>query len=245
MPTEPLEKPELWTCVIYGVMVAAILIGLGVAAFKNPQRVPGRLQNIWEVAVDGLRNLFMGLLGPGGERHVPLVMTLFMYILFCNLLSVTPLRAPTANLSTNLGLAVIVFFYVQYWSIRTKGFGGYLKHFLGPGIIPLIPLFLLTEIVGALAQPLSLAMRLYGNIYGEDYIAYVVASVVNATHIPAQFFVYLLMLFTGVLQAFIFTLLSSAYIGIATADHSHDDDHGHGHESLENRVQDAAYVPSA
>ncbi len=242
MPTEPLQRPDFITCVIYGLLAAAIVFIPGFLVMRNARKIPGKVQNAYEFGVAGLQNLYMGLLGPGNERHLPVVMTLFFYIIVCNLLSVTPLRAPTANLSTNLGLAFFVFLYVQYWSIKTKGFGGYLKHFLGPGIVPLIPLFLLTEIVGALAQPLSLAMRLYGNIYGEDYISYVVTSVVNKTHIPAQFLVYLLMLFTGILQAFIFTLLSSAYIGIATA---HHDDHDEKHEPLADKVADAAYVPAA
>ncbi|MCW3060647.1 MAG: synthase subunit [Capsulimonas sp.] len=232
MPTEPLEHPSLVTCIVYGLLISAVLLGFGIAAVSNPQRVPGRLQNFFEFTISGLRNLFMGLLGPNGAAHVPVVTALFLYILLANLLSVTPGKAPTSNLSVNLGMSIFVFFYVQYWSIKTKGFAGYLKHFTGPGIWWLVPLFLVTEIVGALAQPLSLAMRLYGNIYGEDYISYIVTHVVNPSHIPAQILVYFLMLFTGVLQAGIFALLSSAYIGLATADHSHDGEHGHTEDAI-------------
>ena len=255
MPTEPLEKPSLETCIIWGIIAALCILIPGILATRNMKMVPGKLQNFFEFAINGLRNLYMGLLGPGGERHVPVVMTLFFYIIICNLLSVTPFRAPTANLSTNLGLAFFVFLYVNYWSIKSKGLGGYLLHLTGPEALPLVfrlvvPLFLLIEIVSLFAQPLSLAMRLYGNIYGEDYISYVVTSVVNKVHIPAQVLVYGLMLFTGILQAFIFTLLSSAYIGIATQHHgdaAHTDDHGqddHGHPSATKTNDAGAYVPT-
>lgn len=253
MPTEPLDKPSLETCIIWGIVAALIVLIPGILATRNMKMVPGKLQNFWEYALDGLRTLYMGLLGPGGEKHIPVVLTLFFYIIVCNLLSVTPFRAPTSNLSTNLGLAIFVFFYVNYWAIKTKGLGGYLLHLTGPDALPLVfrlvvPLFLLIELVSLFAQPLSLAMRLYGNIYGEDYISYVVTHVVNKSHIPAQILVYALILFTGILQAFIFTLLTSAYIGIATQhEDAHGDDHGqpdHGHPSATETDDKGAYVPT-
>ena len=224
-----------------GLLVAAVIIWLLIAGTRNMKSVPGRLQNFVEFALDGLRNLYMGLLGPNGAPHVPVVVTLFLYIILCNLLSVTPMRAPTANLSTNLGLACFVLFYVQYWAIKSKGIGGYLKHFLGP-LWWLTPLFLLTETVGMFAQPFSLAMRLYGNIFGEDDMSYIAYNAANHTHIPAQVLVYFLMLFTGILQAFVFTLLTSAYIGMAThTDHVDN----HGHSDLPERVENSAYIPAA
>lgn len=271
MPTEPLDKPSLETCVVWGIIAALIILIPGILATRNAKMVPGKLQNFFEFVLDGLRKLYLGLLGPGGERHLPVVLTLFFYILVCNLLSVTPFRAPTSNLSTNLGLALFVFIYVNYWSIKTKGLGGYLLHLTGPEALPLVlrlvlPLFLLIEVVSLFAQPLSLAMRLYGNIYGEDYISYVVSFVMghigvvwqhaanpenNSTvGIPAQVLVYGLILFTGILQAFIFTLLSSAYIGIATQGHGDQTDHvdhGHddqGHPSATKTLDGGAYVPT-
>lgn len=255
MPTEPLDKPSLETCVIWGIIAGLLILIPGILATRNAKMVPGKLQNFFEFVLDGLRTLYLGLLGPGGERHLPVILTLFFYILVCNLLSVTPFRAPTSNLSTNLGLALFVFVYVNYWSIKSKGLGGYLLHLTGPEALPLVlrlvlPLFLLIEVVSLFAQPLSLAMRLYGNIYGEDYISYVVSYVVHKSYIPAQVLVYFLILFTGILQAFIFTLLSSAYIGIATqghGDHAEHMDHGqddHGHPSATKTLDAGAYVPT-
>lgn len=255
MPTEVLKPPPLGACIIWGIVAALCVLIPGILATRNMKMVPGKLQNAFEFALDGLRTLYLGLLGPGGEKHLPVILTLFFYIIVCNLLSVTPFRAPTSNLSTNLALAAFVFFYVNYWSIKSKGLGGYLLHLTGPDSLPLIlrlvlPLFLLIEVVSLFAQPLSLAMRLYGNIYGEDYISYVVTSVVNSTHIPAQVLVYLLILFTGILQAFIFTLLSSAYIGIAMqshGDHAHDgehDEHMAQETSATKTTDDGAYIPT-
>ena len=239
MPTEPLSHPSVITCTIMATLVWAIILWVGFTATRKMTTVPRGLQNFVEASYVFLRDLYMGLLGPKGARHLPVVITLFWFILISNLISVTPLRAPTANLSTSLGLALFVFMYVQYWAIRSKGVLGYLKHFLGP-MIWLAPIFLIVEVVGLFAQPLSLAMRLFGNIYGEDYIAYVVYHV--SPYFPAQVLVYGLIMFTGILQAFIFTMLTSAYIGIATHN-EHDDDHEANDQA--HRSEDAAFVPAA
>jgi F-type H+-transporting ATPase subunit a len=215
----------------YMVLTSLILILVGVLAVSKSAKVPGRLQGFFEWSIEALRGTFMGALGPGGERHLPLIYTLFFYILFCNLIELVPgFRAATANPSNTIAMGVIVFFYTQYIGIKNKGFWNYLKHFFGP-LLVLAPLFFVIEILGELVKPFSLGMRLFGNIYAEDVMNDLAAKAVYlpALHcyLPLQIIVYPLQIFTGVIQAFIFALLTCAYIGIMS---EHHDSNGDGHD---------------
>lgn len=228
-------KPWLWY-VINGVIAGAVVIALMAKATSNPQRVPGRFQNFFELIFSGMKDLFLGALGDNGERHLPLVFTLFFYILIGNLIGFVPgLTSPTAATSTTMALGLAVFFYVQYWGIRTNGLLGYLKHFLGP-VLFLAPLFIFIEIIGEIAKPISLGMRLFGNIFGEDQIVDVIMKAeghnVILHIIPLQIFINLLQVFTDLIQAFIFALLTCAYIAIMTTTHHDEGDQhdSHPHE---------------
>ncbi|MBV9848746.1 MAG: F0F1 ATP synthase subunit A [Armatimonadetes bacterium] len=231
---------------INGIAAALTLLVLGWLAMRQPNvRRPGRMQNFFEWSTAGLTDLFRGALGPNAEQHLPLVLALFFYILFCNLTGLIPsiigtypdgklaepyITSATAATSTTVALALIVFFYVQYMGIKSKGLLGYLKHFLGPvpfiGFIPLFILFLPIEIIGEFVKPFSLSMRLFGNIYGEDVINQLALGAGSHFFIPAQFVINLLQTFTDVVQAFIFALLTCAYISIMSDTHGHD-----GHEN--------------
>ena len=187
-----------------------------------------------------LRDAFMSALGSGGERHLPLIFGLFWYVLFCNLLELIPLfKAPTSNPSTTIGLGIIVFVYTQYVGITSKGIGPYLKHFLGPLLI-LAPLFFVIEILGEFVKPFSLGMRLFGNIYAEDIMNDLAAGAGQQYFIPFQVIVYFLQIFTGVIQAFIFALLSSAYIGLMAETHHDDGDEAHPHSHKEDVNEEVA-----
>jgi len=213
---------------LYVFLTSAIVLAVCAFAAVPKARVPGRLQASMEIMLEGLRGIFLGALGPGGERHLPLIFGLFFYILFCNLLELIPgFRAATANPSTTIGLGIIVFFYTQYIGITAKGLKEYLKHFIGPLLI-LAPLFIVIEILGEFIKPFSLGMRLFGNIYAEDQMNDLAATAVALgphnhpwLFVPMQIIVYPLQIFTGVIQAFIFAMLTCAYIGIMSETH-HD-----------------------
>ncbi len=233
-----------WTLyLINGLIAALVLLVLGLLATRQPNvRKPGRVQGFFEWAVAGLSDLFRGALGPGAEQHLPLVLALFFFVLFTNLAGLIPsipgfksdgslaepyIISATAATSTTVALALIVFFYVQYVGIRAKGLGGYLKHFLGP--VPfLFWLFLPIEIIGEFVKPFSLSMRLFGNIYGEDVINGLALGAGSHIFLPVQVLINILQTFTDVVQAFIFALLTCAYISIMT-ETGHDegdfDDH--------------------
>lgn len=169
-----------------------------------------------------------------GRKHLSFIGTLFIYILVCNCMGLVWLgKAPTANLSFNLGMSVLVFFYVHYTGI-SRNFGGYLKHYpgdlpsvkeLGMGCLgyPLIGfmaiLFTIIHILEAVIQPISLALRLFGNVLGKDVLlgvfgALILIPIYGAIgvnfplHTPFLF----LGLLLGTIQALIFSLLSAIYI---------------------------------
>jgi F-type H+-transporting ATPase subunit a len=232
----------------YIVLTSVILIVFGIAAVSGRSKVPGRFQITIEWLMEYLRNTFMSALGEGGERHLPLIFGLFWYILFCDMLELIPaFKAATANPSTTIGLGIIVFVYTQYVGIKSKGIGPYLKHFLGPVLI-MAPLFFVIEVLGEFVKPFSLGMRLFGNIYAEDIINDLAAKAWHG--IPFQIIVYFLQIFTGVIQAFIFALLSCAYIGLMAETHHDDGEAYHngeggqthmepGHQTLNDKLADS------
>ncbi|MDR3709774.1 MAG: F0F1 ATP synthase subunit A [Capsulimonadaceae bacterium] len=226
---EELSKPIVIVWYLINSLIAGgIVFALLRAAASKMKKVPGRYQNFFEWSIEALRGLFMGALGPGGERHLPLVFTLFFYILIGNFLGLVPgFKSPSAHPSITIALGIIVFIYVQWIGITSNGIIGYLKHFMGPLLI-LAPLFILIEIIGELSKPFSLAMRLFGNIFGEDQLVDMVfkaqGNSVILHLIPFQFLFNLLQAFTNCIQAFIFALLTCSYIALMSAHHDDDED---------------------
>lgn len=222
-----MELLKWYVYAFYVVLTSILLLAFGAYVVSRRSKVPGRLQITIELMMQYLRDTFLGALGHGGERHLPLIFGLFWYIIFCNLLGLVPLfKSATSNPSTTIALGIIVFFYTQYVGIKSKGIGNYLKHFLGPLLI-LAPLFLIIEILGEFVKPFSLGMRLFGNIYAEDKMNDMAAQAGQNFYVPFQVIVYFLQIFTGVIQAFIFSLLSCAYIGLMA---EHHDDNGDSYE---------------
>ena len=244
------------------LLCSLLLILIGAAIVAKKSRVPGRAQNFVEWISEFLRGTFMAGLGPGGEKHLPLIYGLFWYIIFCNLIELIPIfHAVTANTSNTIGLGLIVFVYSQYIGIQSKGLWPYLKHFAGP-VLFLMPLLLPIEIIGECIKPFTLGMRLFGNIYAEDVMHGLASpSLSDMMHhpalwlmVPVQVVILMLQTFTGCIQAYIFALLSCAYIGLMA---EHHDDHGdnyNGHPHAEDTTEKlaeslgahtAARVPSA
>lgn len=219
------------------ILTSLITLLCGMWVIRINSKVPGRLQIAVESSMTWLRDQFMSALGPGGEAHLPLIFGLFWYILFCNMIELAPAyKAATANPSVTIGLGIIVFFYSQYVGIKSKGFWSYVRHFAGP-ILILAPLFFVIEVIGEFIKPFSLGMRLFGNIYAEDIINDLAAGALPFA--PFQVIVYFLQVFTGVIQAFIFALLSCAYIGLMAETHHEDGKVAtHGESDGERTVND-------
>ncbi len=218
---------------VTGVMVLVVHLGT-----RRMALIPGGMQNAVESFVEGFSNFIEGILGrENGRRYVPFLGTLFVYIWWMNLFGLVPLmRSPTSMLSTTAGLAVCVFFYVQWTGIRRLGLGKYLLHLAGdPKDVvgwALSPLMLPLHVIGELSRPVSLSLRLFGNILGEDILLGVFAGLGVAIlafmklpigvplHLP---FILLAMLMSTV-QALVFTLLSTIYI-LQMLPHDHAESH--------------------
>ena len=207
------------------LVVAAILVIFALVARSRKEAVPRGLQNFAEQVVESLNAFTVGIIGPGGERYTPLIGTVFLYILLSNLIGIIPgMHSPTANISVTLALGVIVFLYVQYEGIRTNGPVNYVKHFMGP--MPLLtPLMLPVELISEIVKPFTLAVRLFGNIFGEDVILIVLAGLgLNLLHVPGlplHFPVLFLSVITAVVQALVFSMLTCIYLSLI-AHHDHE-----------------------
>ena len=226
------HQPDLISNTYFVVLILVVLFSL---VTRNLKRLPdSKRQTLLELFIAGIIDFFGEILGDHGKKYVWFPGSFFIFILSLNYLGLIPgLQSPTADLNTTLALGVTALIGVHIIAIKENGVGGYLKHFigdpwwLGPLMVPL-------HIVGELARAGSLAIRLFGNIFGEETVIFqltVLASVLGLTifgigfpfQIPMLFFG----LFGGFLQAFVFSLLTSIYI-VTFLEHG-DDHHAEAH----------------
>jgi F-type H+-transporting ATPase subunit a len=220
---------------IFSLLVIIILCTLAIAGARNMTMMPGRMQNLVEMAVEGLDGFVKGIIGPEGARFVPFLGTLFLYIYFQNVFGLIPLMfTPTSVLSTTAAMALVVFLYVQWVGIRSNGILGYLKHMAGDPQDAvgwgMAPLMLPLHIVGELAKPVSLSLRLFGNMMGEETLIAVFmglgVATLTFTHLPIGIpfhvpFIFLALL-TTLIQALVFMLLSTIYFALVLPHHEHE-----------------------
>jgi F-type H+-transporting ATPase subunit a len=196
------------------------------------------------MAYGSLDGFVGGLIGPGYQKYMPLIGTLFVYIFLMNIGIMIPWwGSATSNINVTAGLALVVFVYVQYEGIRANGLIGYIKHFVGEPVW-LAPLNFPLHVIGEFAKLLSLSLRLFGNIFGEDTVIVILIGLVGMFKIPwlpLQGFMYPLSIFAGGVQAMVFCILTCIYIAMMTVhdDHGahgneHDDHHGHSHDGADN-----------
>ena len=194
--------------VSYSWFVMGLLALFSFLATRRMSIIPGGVQNVMETILGGFDDLVTETMGPEGRKFFPLIATLGLYILASNLIGLFPgFESPTANLNTTVSVAIVVFITTHVVGIRLHGMK-YIKHFLGP-IWWLTPLMVVIEIVSHLARPLSLSVRLFGNIMGEDKVLAVVVLLVPFL-VPLPVFV--LMIFTSFIQTIVFMLLAMMYI---------------------------------
>lgn len=194
--------------VLYSWFVMLVLILVAFLASRRIDIVPSGLQNFMEIVVDGLRNLIDETMGKEGRPYLPLIATFALFILVSNLIALIPgFMPPTANLNTNAALALTVFAMTHIVGLKEHGLK-YIKHFIGP-VWWLAPIMLPIELIGHLARPLSLSLRLFGNMYGHEVVLMIFLALV-------PFILPVPMMLMGVLvafiQTFVFTLLAMIYI---------------------------------
>lgn len=182
-------------------------------------------RNIFEALGQFIYNLARNIMGEEqAKRYYTVIMLLFAFVLSNNLIGLVPgFLPPTDNFNTTLALGVFVFLYYNYQGIRAQGLWGHIKHFMGP-VWYLAFLILPIELISHGVRPLSLGLRLKGNMEGDHLVLSIFSGLVPYI-VPIPF--YIIGMFVCFMQAFVFTLLTMVYISLATAHHDHDEEHAH------------------
>lgn len=198
-------------------LAMGIVILLAFVATRRTKLIPGTWQNLLEMAVTALLDQIEETMGPKGKKMAPLIITLFLFLLTANWLGLVPgLTSPTNDINTTLGLALMVILLVHALSIVNKGPVRYIKHYFEP-FIP----FVFINIIEEISKPITLAFRLFGNILAGE-ILIVILGILVPKWIPIPNIVWLgFSVFVGVVQAFIFTMLSMSYLSSAVQDEHH------------------------
>src|SRR5215212_11896654 len=223
----------------YMVMVLLIVVFITALCLVMRSRLsvenPGKLQIVLEDGLRAVTGLLDEWIGLKGHQFLPLVATLGVFILLGNYMGLIPgLMSPTSSINVTLGCAITIWFYYHFQGIKHQGLWGYIKHFWAPPGVHWSMGFLMfpIEIISHTSRMMSLSLRLFGNIFGEELVVLVLFSLVPfLVPLPMMF----LGLITGLLQAFIFMLLSIIYLQGAVAVEHHDNEHGHdaphGHQA--------------
>lgn len=241
-----MEHPPTWFSLVYGLithehlghviqifLTTVVIVILMVILARRLTRsitadTPSKNQNFAEFLYEAWENIVIDIVGPHGREYVPYVATLFFYILFLNLFGLIPgFLAPTSALTTTAALAITTFFYVQWKGIKALGIGHYLMHYVGEPKW-LGPLNVPIHVIGELAKPLSLALRLFGNIYGKDtvLIIFLWFSVdLLMGLVPLQLPIVVLGILVSAIQALIFAMLTCIYLAMITAHHAEEEHH--------------------
>ena len=206
--------------VAMGISVLLVLFG------GRPSIRPSKFQALLEGYVRFVRGMLMDNIGKEGLKYTPLIASMGLFIFFSNLLGMVPgLDAPTANINTNLAMAIIVFLFYNFEGIRTNGVN-YLKHFLGP-VKALAPFFVIVEIISHIARPITLSLRLFANMKaGALLLVAIVGLVIKNPFTMAVSPIVLLFIiaikFLAIfIQTYIFMILSVVYLAGAVVHEEH------------------------
>jgi F-type H+-transporting ATPase subunit a len=201
------------------IIVALLLIVLLGLASRKLSLVPRKGQSLLEMIIQTFEGILTDIIGEEGKKYLPMIGTIGLFILCCNLIGLAPgFMSPTSKLNVTAGCALAVFVYYHWQGLKAQGPLKYLKHFTGP-IPALAPLLLPIEIISHFSRPVSLSLRLFGNIFSEELLIVIIASIVPFV-LPLPFMA--VAIFTAVIQAFVFVLLACIYIAGAVA---HEEEH--------------------
>ncbi|HEY5103787.1 MAG TPA: F0F1 ATP synthase subunit A [Acidimicrobiales bacterium] len=214
------------------VLAAVILLFLGFRMrSKVTDGVPGKLQLFWELLIEQVNELADSAIGPKGRRFVPIGVTLFLFILICNWIGFIPsalhpgssaeiLPAPTGDVNLCLAMALFVIVWVHIESFRARGIRGYFRHYREP-YIALTPINVIEEIT----KPITLTFRLFGNLFSGGLMIAVMVTLLPIFVSPLGELVWKPFdLFIGLIQAYIFMLLTVLYFAFATSHEGHEPD---------------------
>lgn len=195
--------------VSYAILSSALLTGVALAIRGSLALVPRGLQNFVEVMVESLLKLSEDNIGHHwGKYFFPLIGTIGLYILVNNFMGLIPgFAAPTSNINCTASMAVPVFLATHYYGVRVHGVK-YIKHFLGP-VMWLAPMMFVIEVIGHVVRPVTLSVRLFGNMVAKHMILFALAMIAPIV-IPVA--ILGLGVLVSLIQAFVFVLLTSLYL---------------------------------
>jgi F-type H+-transporting ATPase subunit a len=208
--------PDYIVMSLFAVILLAFVLGL---LSRKLDLVPSKRQSFLELIYGMFEGLVTDTIGPEGKKYLPVIGTVGIFVFTANMLGLVPgFMSPTSKLNVTLGCASVVFVYYHWQGVKAQGALKYLKTFAGP-IPAMAPLMFPIEIISHFSRPVSLSMRLFGNIFAEDLLIIIIASIIPFV-LPLPFMA--LSIFTAVIQAFVFVLLSCIYISGAVA---HEGEH--------------------
>lgn len=230
------ENAVPWYTVMFIIAAILSVVLIWILKGKLSEDDPESGQQTLEAGVLALRAMLVDVVGPHGIKYFPVVGTFAVLILVSNLMGFFPLfMSPTAATSVTFALGISSFIYYNYIGIKENGLLGHLRHWAGP-IWWIAPLIFLIELVGNFVRPLSLGLRLFGNMFADEAVAANMANVFPPfTQWIVPVFLMPLALFVAFIQTFVFVLLSMVYI--SEVSHPPHDEHGHSHHE-----DDTAYA---
>jgi F-type H+-transporting ATPase subunit a len=233
--------------VIAGLILICFAVKARAALAKAPDPVVPAAElgsrNIAELIVQLIVSQSDAIIGKTGRKYVPFYGTFFFFILLSNLMGLLPgFAPPTGNLNTTIGLALVSFIGYNFIGLREQGVA-YFKHFVGPmtslpgssivsklAFLPVLLLsvmfFFILEVFSHGFRPVSLSLRLFGNMMGDHEV---IGAFISLTKLVVPVLFYVMGTLVSLIQAFVFTLLSMIYVALAVA-HGHDEEHGHNTE---------------
>ena len=189
------------------LIVLAVMVNRKISK-SNPEDTPGMLVNIFELAVEMLDNMVKGIMGSNGRKFRNYIATVFMFALLCNISGLFGLRPPTADYGVTFAMGVLTFLIIHYNGIKKNGAG----HFTA--LFKPIPLLFPINLIGEIAVPLSLSLRLFGNVLSGTVMMGLIYGLLSppiTTGIPAVLHIYF-DIFSGCIQAYVFCMLTMVYV---------------------------------
>ena len=211
-------------------VVSAILIILSILAARGYKKsiIPKGIANIFEIIVEFVRDeIVKPSIGKGYESFMPYMLTLFFFVLFCNIFGLIPapnLVVPTGNIAVTAALAFMSFIAIQFAGIKSYGFIGYFKGLVPPGMPALIMIIIVPlEILGLFTKPFALCIRLFANMIAGHIVIFSLLGLIFIMHtwfvspvaVGFTLFIEILELLVALIQAYVFVMLTSLFIGMA------------------------------
>ncbi len=232
---------------VFAWLAGIVFLAITLLTVKRTAKVPGQIQNAIEWTVESMENVCGGMLGKHLPKYFPFIMAIFFYILMMNLIGIIPgFKSSTSTVDVTLALALVTFLFVQVSGIINLGPLGYLDHLAGSPRDPIgyamLPVMIPVHVLGEMVKPVSLSCRLFGNIFGEDTLIVVFVGVgalclkasLMALAVPPMAGItalfMLLQTLTAIVQALIFSLLTTVYLYMMLPHESHaHEEGGHAH----------------